>query len=128
MDPFYFYIYVLVIVTTTVMFTISRCYFKIYTFDIFFYPNENYNILESKIFLIFHILINFLLGLLFGFNVIYGMFLKIMLFEVYLYFTEYCDIFKTAKFSNLVTVVILSLFSYIIGCIFSKSFNVIISV
>jgi len=127
MDPFYFYIYVLVIVTTTVMFTISRCYFKIYTFDIFFYPNENYNILESKIFLIFHILINFLLGLLFGFNVIYGMFLKIMLFEVYLYFTEYCDIFKTAKFSNLVTVVILSLFSYIIGCIFSKSFNVIIS-
>lgn len=123
MDPFYFYIYMITIVTSTILFTISRCYFKVHDFDMFFYPNENYNILESKIFLASHISINFLLGMFFGFNVLQGMMLKILLFDVYLYFTEYCDIFKTAKFSNLVTLVVLSLASFLIGCVFSKWFD-----
>ena len=127
MDQFYFYIYLLTIVSTTIMFTISRCYFDIHYFDVLFYPNENNNILENKIFLTFHVLANFALGILFGYDVAYGMILKIMMFEVYLYFTEYCDIFKVAKFSNLVIIVILSLASYIVGAMMSKGFNQVIS-
>ncbi len=127
MSPFYFYVYLLTIITLTVLFTISRCYFEINIFDNLFYPNENDNILENKVFLIFHISVNLLLGLLFGFDVIYGMVLKIIFFEIYLYFTQYCDIFKTAKFSHLVIIVIISLASFLVGCMLSQQFNSLIS-
>ena len=120
MDTLYFYIYLLTIILSTILFTISRCYFNIHILDTFFYPNENDNILENKVFLTFHIFVNFILGLLFGFDVIYGMMLKIIFFEIYLFFTQYCDIFKTAKFSHLVIIVIISVTSYLIGCGFSK--------
>lgn len=127
MNTFYFYVYLLTIIATTVLFTISRCYFDIHYFDILFYPNENDNILENKVFLSFHILINLGLGLLFGYDVVYGMMLKILFFEIYLYFTQYCDIFKTAKFSHLVIIVIISLASFLAGCVLSKSFNDLMS-
>ena len=123
MNSFYFYIYLLTIITSTLIFTILRCYFDVHTFDFLFYPNENNNILKNTIFLVFHILINFALGMLFGFDVIYGMLIKIAMFEVYLYVTEYCDIFHTAKFSNLVIIVIISLASYLAGCLVSAPFN-----
>jgi hypothetical protein len=127
MEQFYFYVYLLAVIVSTMMFTISRCYFDIHIFDNLFYPNENDNILKNNIFLIFHISVNFLLGLLFGFDVIYGMILKIIFFEVYLYFTQYCDIFKTAKFSHLVVIVIISLASFLVGCMLSQQFNNLLS-
>lgn len=127
MNKLYFYIYLLAIITSTITFTILRCYFDVHTFDFLFYPNENNNILKNTTFLVFHILINFALGVLFGFDVAYGMLLKIAMFEVYLYVTEYCDIFHTAKFSNLVIIVIISLVSYFAGCLLSKPFNTVIS-
>jgi hypothetical protein len=127
MDTFYFYVYLLVIITITILFTIGRCYFDIHFFDVLFYPNENDKILDNKVFLAFHILTNFAFGLLFGYDVMYGMMVKIIFFEIYLYFTHYCDIFKTAKFSNLVIVVIISLASYLAGCVFYKTFNDVVS-
>jgi hypothetical protein len=54
---------------------------------------------------------------LFGFEVILGMLVKIAIFEVYLYFTEYCDVFKTAKLANLIIIVILSLLAYTTGAL-----------
>ena len=123
MNTIYFYIYLLLVFASLLIFTISRCYFKITIFDSIFYPNENNNILESKLFLASHIGVNFALGLLFGFDVIYPMLVKIAAFEMYLYFTEYCDIFKVAPLNTLIITMIISLVSYVFGAIFSNGFN-----
>ena len=123
MNPVYFYVYLLLIITSLLLFTISRCYFKINTFDSLFYPNENNLLLENKVFLSFHILINFLLGALFGFDVLYAMLFKIIAIESYLYFTEHCDIFKVAPISSLIITILISIISYFFGALFSKGVN-----
>ena len=120
MDTAYFYIYLLLIFTITISFTIIRCVFNIHTIDIFFYPNNANNIIENKIYLISHILVNFLLGVIFGLDIILGMFIKIIIFEVYLHITEHCDIFYVSKMSNLIVIIIISLVSYNAGSMINK--------
>jgi hypothetical protein len=104
-------------------FTILRCVFNIHTLDIFFYPNDANNIIENKIYLFTHILVNFLLGFIFGFNIILGMFIKILIFEVYLHLTEHCDIFYVSKISNLIVIVLISLISYTFGSVVNKALS-----
>jgi hypothetical protein len=123
MDTFYFYIYLLFIITSTLIFTILRCIFNIHDLDIFFYPNNKNNIIENKIYLFTHILVNFLLGFIFGFDIILGMFIKILIFEVYLYITEHCDIFYVSNASNLIVIVLISLVSYTFGSIFNQALS-----
>ena len=120
MDTAYFYIYLLLIFTITISFTIIRCVFNIHTIDIFFYPNNANNIIENKIYLISHIVVNFLLGVIFGLDIILGMFIKIIIFEVYLHITEHCDIFYVSKMSNLIVIIIISLVSYTTGSMINK--------
>lgn len=120
MDTAYFYIYLLIIFTITISFTILRCVFNIHTIDIFFYPNNANNIIENKVYLISHIVVNFLLGVIFGLDIILGMFIKIIIFEVYLHITEHCDIFYVSKMSNLIVIVIISLVSYTAGSMINK--------
>ena len=120
MNTAYFYIYLLLIFTITISFTIIRCVFNIHTIDIFFYPNNANNILENKVYLISHILVNFLLGVIFGLDIIFGMFIKIIIFEVYLHITEHCDIFYVSKMSNLIVIIIISLVSYTAGSMINK--------
>jgi hypothetical protein len=120
MDTTYFYIYLLLIFTITISFTIIRCIFNIHTIDIFFYPNDANNILENKVYLISHILVNFLLGVIFGLDIIFGMFIKIIIFEVYLHITEHCDIFYVSKMSNLIVIIVISLVSYTAGSMINK--------
>jgi hypothetical protein len=120
MDTAYFYIYLLIIFTITISFTILRCVFNIHTIDIFFYPNNANNIIENKVYLISHILVNFLLGVIFGLDIILGMFIKIIIFEVYLHITEHCDIFYVSKMSNLIVIIIISLVSYTAGSMINK--------
>jgi hypothetical protein len=91
--------------------------------DIFFYPNNKNNIIENQIYLITHILVNFLLGFIFGFDIILGMFVKILIFEVYLHITEHCDIFYVSNISNLIVIVLISLVSYTFGCVFNKALS-----
>jgi hypothetical protein len=124
MDTFYFYIYLLLIITTTLIFTIIRCIFNIHDLDIFFYPNNKNNIIENQIYLITHILVNFLLGFIFGFDIILGMFIKILIFEVFLHITEHCDIFYVSNISNLIVISMISLVSYTFGCVFNKALKV----
>jgi hypothetical protein len=121
MDSMFFYIYLLFIFTITFTFTILRCIFNIHTLDIFFYPNNANNILENKVYLISHIFVNFLLGFIFGFDIILGMFVKIIIFEVYLHITEHCDIFYLSNASNLIVIILLSLVSYTFGSIFNAA-------
>ena len=120
MNTVYFYLYLIVVVSGTVALNILRCVFNVKTFDIFLYPNHNNNIIENTTYLLSHIIINFTLGYLFGFDVILGMLVKIMLFEVYVYLTEYCDIFKTSKVSHLIIIIMVSLVSYTAGCLVKK--------
>jgi hypothetical protein len=120
MDAKFFYIYLLIIFTTTLSFTILRCVFNVHDVDIFFYPNNTNNILENKIYLIFHIIVNFLLGFLFGFDIILGMFIKILIFEIYLHVTEHCDIFYLSNASNLIIIILISLVSYTFGSVLNK--------
>lgn len=120
MDTAYFYIYLLIIFTITISFTILRCVFNIHTIDIFFYPNNANNIIENKVYLISHILVNFLLGVIFGLDIILGMFIKIIIFEVYLHITEHCDVFYVSKMSNLIVIIIISLVSYTAGSMINK--------
>ena len=123
MDTFYFYVYLLLIITTTLIFTIIRCIFNIHDLDIFFYPNNKNNIIENQIYLFTHILVNFLLGFIFGFDIILGMFVKILIFEVYLHITEHCDIFYVSNISNLIVIVLISLVSYTFGSVFNKALS-----
>ena len=120
MDTAYFYIYLLIIFTITISFTILRCVFNIHTIDIFFYPNNANNIIENKVYLISHILVNFLLGVIFGLDIILGMFIKIIIFEVYLHITEHCDVFYISKMSNLIVIIIISLVTYTAGSMINK--------
>jgi hypothetical protein len=120
MNSIYFYIYLTVIFTVTISFTILRCVFNIHDIDIFFYPNHANNIIENKVYLVSHIIVNFLLGLLFGFEIILGMFVKIMIFEAYLHIMEHCDIFYVSKISNLIIIVLISLVSYTFGSVVNK--------
>jgi hypothetical protein len=126
MNTIFFYTYLLLVATSLILFTIARCIGKINTFDPLFYPNENNSILDNKLFLASHISVNFLLGLFFGFEVIYAMIIKIIAFESYLYFTEYCDVFKVAPFSTLIITYIISIISYVLGAVFFKSANKLI--
>ena len=123
MDTLYFYIYLLIIFTSTITFTILRCIFNIHALDIFFYPNNANNIIENKVYLVTHILVNFLLGFIFGFDIILGMFIKIIIFEVYLHITEHCDIFYVSKISNLIVIVLISLISYTFGSVINKALS-----
>jgi len=107
--------YLTAILLSTLAFTILRCVFKLHEYDFLFYPNHNNNIMESKFYLISHIIINYIIGYLFGFNVLAGMLVKIAIFEIYLYMIEKCDVFKTTKFDNLVIIIILSAISYTMG-------------
>jgi hypothetical protein len=120
MDAKFFYIYLLVIFTITLVFTILRCVFNVHDLDIFFYPNHTNNILENKVYLATHIIVNFMLGALFGFDIILGMFVKIIIFEVYLHITEYCDIFYMSKASNLIVIILISIVSYTFGSVLNK--------
>jgi hypothetical protein len=120
MDSTYFYIYLIAIFTVTISFTILRCVFHVHDIDMFFYPNHANNIIENKVYLISHIIVNFLLGLLFGFDIILGMFVKIIIFEAYLHIMEHCDIFYVSKISNLIIIVLISLVSYTFGSVINK--------
>jgi hypothetical protein len=120
MDTKFFYIYLLLIFTTTLSFTILRCVFNVHDVDIFFYPNNTNNILENKVYLITHIIVNFLLGFIFGFDIILGMFIKIMIFEIYLHVTEHCDVFYISNASNLIVIILISLVSYTFGSVLNK--------
>ena len=123
MDSRLFYIYLLFVLVSTISYTILRCVFKEHSLDMFFYPNNSNNILENKVYLASHIIVSFLLGLLFGFNVIGGMFVKIIIFEVYLYFFEHCDVFIISEPSNLIVIILLTIISYIAGCIINTIFS-----
>jgi hypothetical protein len=120
MDAKFFYIYLLVIFTITLAFTILRCVFNVHDIDLFFYPNNTNNILENKVYLATHIIVNFLLGVIFGFDIILGMFVKIIIFEVYLHITEHCDIFYMSKSSNLIVIILISIVSYTFGSVLNK--------
>lgn len=117
MNTIYFYMYLIAIVTTTVIFISSRCIFDYHDLDVFFYPNHNNNILENYIYLISHIVVNFMIGVFFGLEIIYGMVLKIILFEVLLYLTERCDAFNTTNISSLIIIIIISISFYTLGSI-----------
>ena len=123
MNTIYFYIYLIAVITITVTFTIARCIFEMHKLDMFFYPNHDNNIIENYVYLISHIVVNFGLGYLFGFDIIMGMFIKIILFEVFLYITERCDIFNTSKISHLIIIIMISLVSYTLGCFSNIIFN-----
>ena len=123
MDSTLFYIYLLFVLVSTISYTILRCVFKEHSLDMFFYPNNANNILENKVYLASHIIGSFLLGLLFGFNVIGGMFVKIIIFEVYLYFFEHCDVFIVSEPSNLIVIILITIISYIAGCIIITIFS-----
>ena len=123
MDTKYFYIYLIFVIVSTITFSIVRCVFKQHSLDIFFYPNEANNIIANKVYLSTHILVNFLLVFLFGFDVIAGMFIKILMFEIYLYLSEHCDIFVLSNSSNLIVIVLISLISYIAGSTINKIFS-----
>lgn len=120
MDAKFFYIYLLTIFTVTLVFTILRCVFNVHDLDIFFYPNHTNNILENKVYLATHIIVNFLLGAIFGFDIIVGMFVKIIIFEVYLHITEHCDIFYMSKSANLIVIILISIVSYTFGSVLNK--------
>ena len=120
MDAKFFYIYLLTIFTVTLIFTILRCVFNVHDLDIFFYPNNTNNILENKVYLATHIIVNFLLGAIFGFDIILGMFVKIIIFEVYLHITEHCDIFYMSKSANLIVIILISIVSYTFGSVLNK--------
>ena len=123
MNIIYFYMYLTAVILSTFTFTFLRCIHGISYFDDFFYPNPNNNIFENKIYLMSHIVINFMFGYLLGFEILLGMLVKISIFEIYLYFTEYCDVFKTAKLAYLIIIVILSLLSYTEGCLSKLTFE-----
>jgi hypothetical protein len=120
MDAKFFYIYLLVIFTITLAFTMIRCVFNVHDIDLFFYPNNTNNILENKVYLATHIIVNFLLGVIFGFDIILGMFVKIIIFEVYLHITEHCDIFYMSKSANLIVIIMISIVSYTFGSVLNK--------
>jgi len=120
MDTRFFYIYLLLIFIITLTFTILRCVFNVHDVDLFFYPNNTNNILENKIYLATHIIVNFLLGFIFGFDIILGMFVKIIIFEVYLHITEHCDVFYISNASNLIVIILISLVSYTFGSVLNK--------
>lgn len=123
MNTIYFYMYLTVVIFLTFAFTYLRCVHGIYYFDDFFYPNPNNNIFENRVYLLSHIIINFIIGFLFGFKILLGMLVKISIFEIYLYFTEYCDIFKTAKLAYLILIIIISSLSYTAGCLTKLTFE-----
>ena len=123
MESKFFYIYLLLIFTVTLTFTLIRCVFNIHSIDMFFYPNNKNNILENKIYLISHIAVNFLLGFIFGFDIILGMFIKIIIFEIYLHITEHCDIFYLSNSSNLIIIILISLVSYTFGSILNAAIS-----
>jgi len=79
--------------------------------------------MANYVYLISHIIVNFALGFLFGFDIIMGMFIKIIIFEVFLYLTERCDIFNTSKISHVIIIILISIVSYTIGCFSSILFT-----
>jgi hypothetical protein len=123
MNIIFFYIYLTTLIIATTIFILARCVFDFHDLDIFFYPNHNYNIVSNYVFLLSHILVNFFLGVFFGFEIIKGMILKIIFFETLLYLTERCDVFDTTNVSTLIIVIIISVSFYTIGSLANLLFS-----
>lgn len=123
MNIIFFYIYLTTLIIATTIFILARCVFDFHDLDIFFYPNHNYNIVSNYVFLLSHILVNFFLGVFFGFEIIKGMVLKIIFFETLLYLTERCDVFDTTNVSTLIIVIIISVSFYTIGSLANILFS-----
>jgi hypothetical protein len=123
MNIIFFYIYLTTLIIATTIFILARCVFDFHDLDIFFYPNHNYNIVSNYVFLLSHILVNFFLGVFFGFEIIKGMVLKIIFFETLLYLTERCDVFDTTNVSTLIIVIIISVSFYTIGSLANLLFS-----
>jgi hypothetical protein len=123
MNIIFFYIYLTTIIIATTIFILARCVFDFHDLDVFFYPNHNNNIVSNYIYLISHILVNFFLGVFFGFEIIKGMVLKIIFFETILYLTERCDVFDTTKVSTLIIIIIISVSFYTIGSLANILFS-----
>jgi hypothetical protein len=127
MNVFYFYIYLILVAASILTFSIARCFYKMHYFDFLLYPNENNNIFKNPWFLAYHVSVNTLLGLLFGYEVVYAMLIKIIAYEWYMYATEYCDIFNTSKVANLYIVIIISIASYAAGAVFAPFFKTVLN-
>ena len=123
MNIIFFYIYLTTLIIATTIFILARCVFDFHDLDIFFYPNHNHNIVSNYVFLLSHILVNFFLGVFFGFEIIKGMVLKIIFFETLLYLTERCDVFDTTNVSTLIIVIIISVSFYTIGSLANLLFS-----
>lgn len=127
MNVFYFYIYLILVAATVLIFTLARCFYKMNYFDFLLYPNQNNNIFKNPFFLAYHIAVNVILGLLFGYQVVYAMLIKIVSYEWYIYAVEYCDIFNTSKASNLYIAILISISSYFIGATFAQFFSKLVN-
>jgi len=112
----FYYIYIILAILFSIIFVTIKCIFHIKIFDQFLYMDEKNN--NYTLFVLFHLILNFLLGLIFGFDVYFEILLKIIIIEIILLFVKDCD-YKSI-FSHIdvtIIAIFIGCFSYLLGAL-----------
>jgi len=112
----FYYIYFFLAIFCSILFVIFKCIFNIKIFDEFLYlDDQNKNYIA---FISFHLILNFILGLIFGFDVYFEILLKIIIIEILLLFVKDCN-YKAIFMHMDVTIIAIFIgcFSYILGAL-----------
>lgn len=114
-----FWIYLYISIIVIVFFAIAKCYFGISYFDKYLYTDITKDSKKLSFnFLLSHIVIYFIFGIIFTFSVYKEMLLKTIVFEILLIIIKDCNIYKISNFNSVFITIIVGYMSYLVGCYF----------
>ena len=108
--------YLLHLLPRYILFLIIKCIFHIKIFDEFLYIDDNNN--NYIAFVSFHLILNYILGLIFGLDVYFEILLKIIIIEIILLFMKDCDYKSIFEHMDITIIAIfIGCFSYLFGAL-----------
>jgi hypothetical protein len=112
----FYYVYILLAILFSILFLIIKCIFHIKIFDEFLYIDDNNN--NYIAFVSFHLILNYILGLIFGLDVYFEILLKIIIIEIILLFMKDCDYKSIFEHMDITIIAIfIGCFSYLFGAL-----------
>jgi hypothetical protein len=112
-----YYLYIIFAIVASIFFIYIKCRLYITYFDKYLYKSEK-NYIS---YIAFHIVTYGTLGIIFGFNDYFLMFLKTIIVEMCISFVKNCD-FNKIDVEQTIYSIILSVISFTLGCLINYFF------
>jgi hypothetical protein len=112
-----YYLYIIFAIVASIFFIYIKCRLYITYFDKYLYKSEK-NYIS---YIAFHIITYGTLGIIFGFNDYFLMFLKTIIVEMCISFVQNCD-FNKIDAEQTIYSIVLSVISFTLGCLINYFF------